>query len=96
MSEKGKEWGAFSALVAEHIEEYAVPQYGDKPHDELEKFTEHDIAMNLWRYVKRIETGQRGPVEAQRDLIKIAHYCAVLYFKREKNAGNQDEDRQNL
>ena len=86
MSNRGKEWGEFSALVAAHVDEYTVPQYGDAPHDPVSNFSEHDIAMCLQRYVNRMETGQRGPEDRQRDLLKIAHYCGVLYFKREQAA----------
>lgn len=33
LSERGKDWLAFSAKVLAHIEEYTVPQYGDKGED---------------------------------------------------------------
>lgn len=81
-SNRGKEWLRFSALVAAHIEAYTVPQYGDTPDDQASGFSEQDIAANIRRYMNRLESGARGPVEAQRDLLKIAHYCAMLYFKR--------------
>ncbi|CAK7024674.1 MAG: hypothetical protein DELT_02531 [Desulfovibrio sp.] len=83
MSVRGEEWAAFSGLVAEHVDNYTVPQYGDAPHDAVSEFSEHDIAMNLRRYVNRMGTNQRGQADAQRDLLKIAHYCGILYFKRE-------------
>ena len=83
MSFRGKEWGEFSKLTLEHIEKYTVPQYGDIPDDQASNFTEHDIAVNILRYVNRIERGRRGEMEAHRDLLKIAHYCAILYFKRQ-------------
>ena len=82
LSNRGKEWAEFSAIVAQHIEGYTVPQYGDAPHDQASGFSEQDIAANIRRYVNRMETNARGPVEAQRDLLKIAHYCALLHFKR--------------
>lgn len=81
-SNRGKEWSAFSDIVGQHIEGYTVPQYGDAPNDQASGFSEQDIAANIRRYVNRLETGARGPVEAQRDLLKIAHYCGMLYFKR--------------
>lgn len=87
MTNRGQEWGKFSALVAAHVDGYTVPQYGDAPDDAVSRFSEHNIAMNLRRYVNRLETSQRGQAEAQRDLLKIAHYCAILYFKREQQAG---------
>ena len=84
LSMRGKEWDAFAKNVEEHIETYTVPQYGDAPDDQASQFTEHDMAANIKRYVNRLESNARGPEEAQRDLLKIAHYCAMLYFKREK------------
>lgn len=81
-SNRGKEWSAFSDIVAQHIEVYTVPQYGDAPDDQASGFSEQDIAANIRRYVNRLETGARGPEEAQRDLLKISHYCSMLYFKR--------------
>jgi hypothetical protein len=82
-SNRCKEWQAYSAIVGAHIELYTVPQYGDAPDDQASGFSEQDIAANIRRYMNRLETGVRGPVEAQRDLLKIAHYCAVLHTKRE-------------
>ena len=80
MSERGKDWLAFSALVLGHIENYTVPQYGDKPGDQLEEFSIHDIQVQLKRYVNRIGVGAR-PGERQRDMLKIAHYAGVLWGK---------------
>jgi hypothetical protein len=82
ISRRGVEWDEFAKLVYEHIESYTVPQYGDAPDDQASRFTEHDIAVNMQRYVNRLESNQRGPEEAQRDLLKIAHYCAILFYKR--------------
>jgi hypothetical protein len=84
LSMRGKEWKSFAKIVAGHIEEYTVPQYGDMPDDQASAFSEHDIAVNLQRYVNRLEGNARGLEEAQRDLLEIAHYCAMLYFKRSK------------
>jgi hypothetical protein len=83
-SVRGVEWADFAALVMQHIEEYTVPQYGDAPNDQASGFSAHDIAVNLQRYVNRLESNRRGKEESQRDLLKIAHYCAILYFKRAK------------
>ncbi|MDR2055652.1 MAG: hypothetical protein LBQ10_07280 [Desulfovibrio sp.] len=83
-SRRGVEWAKFAVLVLQHIEEYTVPQYGDAPDDQASGFSEHDIAVNMRRYVNRLESNSRGPEEARRDLLKIAHYCAMLYFKRQR------------
>jgi hypothetical protein len=85
LSKRGKEWNNFSRIVARHIEGYTVPQYGDAPDDQASKFSEQDIIANIRRYVNRMESNARGPEEAQRDLLKIAHYCAMLYFKRQSS-----------
>jgi hypothetical protein len=82
MSKRGDEWTQFSQLVLDHIENYTVPQYGDMPDDQASSFTAHDIAVNIRKYANRLESSQRGPEEAQRDLLKIAHYCAMLHSKR--------------
>jgi hypothetical protein len=84
MFNRSKEWAEFAVRVLQHIEEYTVPQYGDAPDDQASKFSEHDIAVNLQRYVNRLESNRRGFEDAQRDLLKIAHYCAMLYFKRQR------------
>lgn len=84
-SNRGKEWAAFAVLVGRHIEDYTVPQYGDAPGDQAGGFTERDIAVQIRKYINRMESGARGPEEAQRDLLKIAHYCAVLFFKRQQS-----------
>jgi hypothetical protein len=84
MYNRSREWAEFAALALQHIEEYTVPQYGDAPDDQASGFSEHDIAANMRRYVNRLESNARGPEEAQRDLLKIAHYCAILYFKRQR------------
>jgi hypothetical protein len=85
------EWNAFAEVVKLHIEGYTVQQYGDAPDDQASGFSEHDVAVNIQRYVNRMESGRRGYAEAQRDLLKIAHYCAILYFKRKGDA--EDAER---
>jgi hypothetical protein len=81
-TQQSKEWAEFAVSVLQHIEEYTIPQYGDAPDDQASKFTGHDIAVNLQRYVNRLESSRRGFEDAQRDLLKITHYCAMLYFQR--------------
>ena len=76
------EWTLFSDLVLKHIKTYTVPQYGDMPYDQASQFTERDIALQIRKYANRLETGARGPEEARRDLLKIAHYCAMLHARR--------------
>jgi len=79
ISIRGKNWEVFSQLVAEHIEDYTVPQYGDYPHDQLTEFTIQEVVMNMKRYLNRAETSQRGDEDKLRDCFKLAHYANVLY-----------------
>lgn len=93
ISNRAQEWRHFSARVENHIETYAVPQYGDWPNDPLSEFTESDIKWQIRRYVSRMDTGARGDVESMRDLLKLAHYACLLYNKREpsrKMNGGED------
>lgn len=78
---RGAEWEAFSKEVLEHVEDYTVPQYGDAPGDLVETSTVEDIKVNLERYIRRIGKNARGPVEARRDALKIAHYACLLANK---------------
>lgn len=78
---RNMEWSQFSNTVADHIMNYTVPQYGDKPNDQLESFTPSDIKIQLIRYINRIGSNSRGETEAIRDCLKIAHYACVLHSK---------------
>ena len=84
-SKRTKQWKIFSNRVVRHIEDYTVPQYGDYPDDQVSSFTEEEIISQFKRYVNRLGSNARGPVEAERDLFKIAHYAALLHFKREQD-----------
>jgi hypothetical protein len=89
-SERGAEWAQFEAKVLEHIETYTVPQYGDKPVDQLHvDMGFEDIRTCLRRYVNRIGTNSRGPAEALRDCLKIAHYACVLHGKLDGTGGRR-------
>lgn len=82
MSYRGDEWDRFSGVVQNHIEDYTIPQYGDGPNDFVETMSDGDVELQITKYVKRFGNNARGQEEAQRDLVKIAHYCAILYSKR--------------
>ena len=81
MSKRGYEWNDFSHSVFDHVEKYTVPQYGDMPNDQASAFTAEEIAMNMKRYLNRVNSGQRGEEEARRDCLKLAHYACLLYNK---------------
>jgi hypothetical protein len=76
MSNRGEDWQKFSAEVLDHIENYTVPQYGDKPDDQVSEWTADDFATTLRRYCARIGKNMREG-EQDRDFLKIAHYAQM-------------------
>ena len=93
MSKRGVNWVVFQLKVHSHIDNYTVPQYGDAPNDQLETWTPEQCLESIQRYVNRNikGTNARGPQEALRDMLKIAHYAGVAYEKLEaKNANKPD------
>lgn len=79
LSLRGQDWQEFSAKVLNHIEEYTVPQYGDKGEDRASEYTLETIAEHIGRYRDRIGSNSRGSIEAKRDMLKIAHYASLGY-----------------
>lgn len=84
LSRRAEQFNQFADIVVDHIETYTIPQYGDMPYDNASTFTEADFITQIKKYMARMESNVRGPVEAQRDLVKIAHYCGMLYMKRKE------------
>lgn len=82
MSKHLEQWDFFKKHVEEHIENYAVAQYGDVDSDNtINDYSEEDIKRELERYVRRIGKKLRGKKEALRDCLKIADYAHFLYRK---------------
>lgn len=76
------EWLAFSSITQKHIGSYTIPQYGDAPDDNLQTWTIEDCLRAIDKYVKRnMRVNARGRKEALRDMVKIAHYAAVIFWK---------------
>lgn len=78
VSERAIDWEQFSSKVHDHIENYTVPQYGDKGNDNATDYGVPDFHREIKRYTKRMESNMR-PGEAKRDLLKMCHYCQMLY-----------------
>lgn len=83
-SNRGIMWNIFADEVARHIEHYTVPQYGDFPKDQSSDWTEDDMVKQIQKYLNRINTNERGEIERDRDLMKIAHYVQMIWSKRMK------------
>lgn len=78
-SERGLDWLDFSDKVLFHIEDYTVPQYGDKGDDQVSKeFSPKDCITNIKRYCNRFGRNSR-PDQEKLDLLKIAHWAQMCY-----------------
>lgn len=85
-SNRALDWIKFSLLVLNHIETYTVPQYGDKPNDQIESWS---IEECLKAVSKRIARFGRNSREGQQELDfkKMAHeiqIAAEKYFELQK------------
>lgn len=74
-------WVIFSTVVGLHLREYAVPQYGDAPNDQLYSWTPDQCMKQIGKYVARMDSNARGDQENLTDLLKIAHYASVAWLK---------------
>lgn len=81
-SNRGKMWDIFSDEVGRHIENYTVSQYKDFPDDQVTEWTEGDLVKQIKKYINRIDSNERGDIERNRDLMKIAHYAQMIWSKR--------------
>ncbi len=77
-----EEWEEFSEAVGRHIVDYTIPQYGDAPDDQLAvEWDVSDCMKAIKKYANRVGTNARGEAETLRDMLKVAHYACVAYFK---------------
>lgn len=83
MSERLAQFEAFEEVVEGHIEQYTVPQYGDMPDDQASAWPPEQCIESIKRYVNRFGSGRRGRVESLRDMLKIAHYACIIFYKME-------------
>lgn len=79
-AQRTKDWNEFAAKVADHIENYTVPQYGDAPNDNVESWSAQDCIAQVQKYAARFGNNQRTGQE-ELDLMKIAHYAQLAMGK---------------
>lgn len=79
-AQRTKDWNEFATKVADHIENYTVPQYGDAPNDNVESWSAQDCIAQVQKYAARFGTNQRAGQE-ELDLMKIAHYAQLAMGK---------------
>lgn len=76
------EWMEFYAIVSNHVKNYTIPQYGDAPNDNLQTWSVEDCLRAIDKYVRRNQrVNARGRKEAMRDMVKIAHFACVAFWK---------------
>lgn len=79
-TQRTKDWNEFATKVADHIENYTVPQYGDAPNDNVESWSAQDCIAQVQKYAARFGNNQRTGQE-ELDLMKIAHYAQLAMGK---------------
>lgn len=77
------DWKRFSEQIERHIAEYCVPQYqsADGKTDQVGAWDSATCIENIRRYTNRAGKNLRGPKEALRDMLKVAHYAQFAYEK---------------
>jgi hypothetical protein len=80
-TEREIEFLFFHRIVLEHIHNYTIPQYGDKPNDEVEQWTPEQCILAIQKYTKRSGSARRGRLEELRDILKMAHFSAIAFWK---------------
>ena len=88
-AQRTKDWNEFAAKVADHIENYTVPQYGDAPNDNVEAWSAKDCIAQIQKYAARFGANRRVGQE-QLDLMKIAHYAQLAVGKLEQQPFDDD------
>lgn len=77
---RGGDWLEFSRKVFDHVEEYTVPQYGDRGEDAISKWTAKDCIKQVEKYLSRFGRNSREG-QQERDFLKAAHYIQMAYDK---------------
>lgn len=78
---RGKEWMEFAQAVFDHIENYTVPQYGDKGDDLCSDYTPDHCIEQVKKYAARQGRNQREGQD-ELDLLKMAHYVQMAWTKK--------------
>lgn len=86
-SNRANDWLQFAFKVAKHIENYTVPQYGDRPNDLAEQWSPKESLDNVERYIKRFGKNSREGQQSL-DFMKMAHYIQLASTKFDLNLCN--------
>lgn len=80
MSKRADEWVDFALDVVDHIENYTVPQYGDKGEDPMTDYTPEELVKQVEKYMKRFGKNVR-PGQQRLDMLKAAHCIQIAATK---------------
>lgn len=80
ISQRGLDWLAFSSKVLDHIENYTVPQYGDKGDDQATNYSDRTCVTQVEKYAHRFGKNVREGQQIK-DFLKIAHYTQMGHDK---------------
>ncbi len=83
------EWDEFYKLVYQHIRDYANSQYNDKGEDNVTEWSVSTLMDQIYKYYSRHGKNQREGQD-QLDLIKIAHYACMAYWKLQESEEKSD------
>lgn len=83
MTIRGNEWKEFAEEVYKHIENYTVPQYGDKGDDPATEYTIEECIMHIKKYMARYGKNAREG-QQKLDFLKTAHFLQLATFIFEK------------
>lgn len=75
---RASDWKAFSQKVEDHIENYTVPQYGDRGKDIASEYSREHCLAQVKKYLARAGRNSR-PEQDNLDLIKMAHYLQMAH-----------------
>lgn len=72
------QWAAFSQVVATHIQDYVLPQYGDVENEPATDYDAGDCIKQSQRYLARFNRQSRTGEELL-DIVKAAHWLQKAY-----------------
>jgi hypothetical protein len=90
ISNRREQFMQFEILVGDHIDNYTVPQYGDAPDDEVERWSTEQCVLAIQKYTKRFDSPRRGRIETLRDMVKIAHFACIAFYKMKPTIEEED------
>ena len=86
---RAKDFEKFAAKVIDHIDNYTVPQYGDKGEDQATEYNSADHVKQAKKYLGRYGANSR-PGQEILDMLKAAHYIQLAAFELAIELGMED------